>query len=106
MDGQSLIRGTLHRNDVYVDDTGTLGCFVVEDRVFAHVELNAEPTLENFKHWKNVLTEFELQLENRGISRYYAAVDSVEKFRWCEFLGMQSNLEVFGNKIEIMVKEL
>lgn len=91
---------------MYEDDSGEISAYVFNARLWGHVELfNMPPRLSDYKHWKEVLKEFELSLKSKGISRYYTLVDSESKFRWCKFLGMQSNYETLGNEIEVMVKD-
>lgn len=104
--GRSPTLAIKHRREVYSDDTGILYVHEVDDRIFAETVLYGPFTLSTYKHWKLVLRAFEDGLRDRGITRYWAAVDSQEKYRWCEFLGFRAGGEILGPVIELMVKEL
>lgn len=80
--------------------------YLYYDRVFVDTQLNGPFTLSTYKHWLKVQESLEKTLKSKGITRYYALVDSYLKFRWCEFVGMRSNLEVFDDVIEVMVKDI
>lgn len=92
---------------MYADETGEVSAFVYDGRLFGHVELFvSEPSLSDFKRWKSILKDFDNVLRERGIERYYTLVDSLEKFRWCEFLGLETTYVTINDNIELMVKEL
>ena len=106
LDGPSLTAAIHSRKEVAHDETGELFCFVYQDRLFMESRPYGAYTLTNFKHWRKWRDALEEELRAKGITRYYALVDSLEKFRWCEFLGMRSNLETINDNIEIMVRDI
>lgn len=104
--GRSPTLAIRNRKEVYEDETGILYIHVVDDRIFAETILYGPHSLSTYKHWLRVLRTFERSLMDRGIDRYWAVVDSYEKYRWCEFLGFESADEMLGDTIEFMVKDL
>jgi hypothetical protein len=92
---------------VYKDETGALYLVVEPDgRLFIHTELKAPGVPSVLKHYKQVLSDLEDGLRQRGITQYYTMADSVEGFRFNELMGFETNMEVWSDCLEIMVKEL
>lgn len=103
--GRQLTLAMRNRKEVYEDETGILYIHVVDDRIFAETQLYGPFNLSTYRHWLNVLRDFERGLMDKGINRYWAIVDTYDKYRWCEFLGFTAAGEVVGD-IEFMVKDL
>ena len=108
LDGLSHIQVTPpHR--IYQDETGYLDVTVStngdQSFIVCDTKLNGPFTLSTFKHWRKVIQTFEDDLKSRGIYRYLAMVDSYEKFRWCEWVGMHTTEITIGGVAEVMAKE-
>lgn len=107
MDGPYLSLAIQNRKKAYEDDTCTiwywnLGEFIGID---TRIEVEGTPTLSNYKHWKKIMAILEDDLREANFEMYIACVDSVEKFRWCEWLGFESTY-ITMEPIELMFKEL
>ena len=106
-DGRSPLVGTPHRNILYVGPEGILmGELEIDGRFFIHSMLNNPGTPSGIRGCKRVLHEVEEQLKLRGFERYYTMADSVSGFRFNELMGFRTNLEVWNDELEVMVKEL
>jgi hypothetical protein len=55
---------------------------------------------------KGILIQIELALQDKGVQEYWTVVDSVEGFRYCEFMGFHTTKETFLDKYEYMKKRL
>lgn len=99
--------GTPVRNLIYFDGSGALwGEIEVDGRFFIHSIMNEPEKLSTIKHYKKILAELEDQLRSRGLTEYYTMADSATGFRYNEILGFKTNLEVWNDEFEVMVKEL
>lgn len=105
-DGPLLSQAIQNRKRIYDDDTITLYAFVYNDRVFIDSKLYGPHTLSSYKHWLTVRDCLDVELESKGVKEFYAIVDSPEKFRWCEFIGMETTYTVLDDKYEIMKREV
>ena len=107
MDGQSPTPATQIRNLIYEDETGKLfGVLEIDGRFFIHSILYAPEKLSVIKHYKNILHALEDQLRSRGVEKYYTMADSENGFRFNKLMGFETNLEVWDDIYEVMVKEL
>lgn len=107
LDGRSPIVGTPRRNILYTGPEGLLiGELEVDGRFFIHGILLNPSKPSSIRAYRKILTEVEYQLRNRGFDRYYTMADSANGFRFNELMGFQTNLEVWNDTLEVMVKEL
>jgi hypothetical protein len=106
-DGLSHTPETQIRNKLYEDDTGKLfGVLETDGRFFIHTQLYEPQKLSHIKHYKKILKGLEENLREHGLTKYYTMADSVSGFRFNELMGFKTNLEVWNDYLEVMVKEL
>jgi hypothetical protein len=106
LDGPSVSLAIQSRKKVYEDESGRIYIYMLGDDPIIESRLDADFVLKNFKHWRVVQNELEEALRARGFKRYFALVDSYDKFRWCEWLGMHTTYVTYNDTIELMIKEL
>jgi hypothetical protein len=88
---------------VYDGPEGRLHLVWDNGRVFVHADIN-EP--ERVHQYKEILSALESELINRGVRTYYTLADSPATFRYNSLFGFRSNLEVWDDVYEVMVKEI
>jgi hypothetical protein len=92
---------------LYNGPEGTLfGEIEVDGRFFIHSLIFNPGTPSGVRGCRRILSELEEQLRARGFERYYTMADSPSGFRFNELMGFKTNLEVWNNELEVMVKEL
>lgn len=83
-----------------------MGLVEVDNRFFIHAELH-EPTKPSvIKHYLWVLSELEQALKDKGLDKYYTLADSVDTFNYNKLMGFRTNLEVWNDEYEVMVKDI
>lgn len=106
-DGPSPSPETSIRKTLYEDYSGKLiGVLETDGRFFIHTQLYEPDKLSTYKHYKKVLSDLEEALHARGLERYYTMADSVEGFNFNTHMGFKTNLEVWNDTYEVMVKEI
>ena len=92
---------------VYEGPEGYVVFHVAHDRIYIHAGLVGDKTPSTFKRQREILDNLEVDLEAKGIQRYYTAVKTLAQARYAEWLGFELNGEgIDGTDYEIMVKEL
>ena len=99
--------GTPIHNLLYFGPVGVLfGQIEVDGRFFIHSIINEPGKPSGVKGCREVLSALEDQLRLRGMTEYYTMADSPGGFRFNELMGFETNLEVWNDEFEIMVKRL
>lgn len=76
-------------------------------KIFVHAGLKGPKTKSTFLRQREILENFEVDLMERGITKYYTAVKSLRQLRLAEWLGFKLNgLCFIGTDFEIMEKDL
>lgn len=99
--------GTPIRKLIYQGPEGLLfGEIEVDGRFFIHSILHDPGSVSGFKACRRVIEALDEELRQLGLTEYYTMADSANGFKFNEKMGFRSNLEVWDDKYEVMVKEL
>lgn len=92
---------------MYHGPEGYLLAHVRDGRVYLHAGLRGTKTKETFLRQREILEDFEVSLLERGITKVYTAIKTLEQLRYAEWLGFELDGTCFiGTPYEIMVKDL
>lgn len=79
----------------------------VQDRLCLHAGLRGPKTVSTFKRQEEILLNLEIELEARGITKYYTAVKTQRQLRYAMFMGFRPIDEhITGTPYQFMLKEL
>lgn len=105
-DGKLLSQAIQNRKPVYGDHTGSLWLVPYNGIVIMESDPRGPFVISTFRRWKQIQKTLEDNLRDRGLTHYFALVDSDVKYRWCRFLGFRSAELMLTDTIELMVKEI
>lgn len=113
-DGPPPFKGKLPSDAhlAYEGPEGYLLCHILEGRLYIHAGLLGPRKRATFERQREILDDFEVQLMDRGIKRYYTAVKTPRQAKYAEWLGFdftgESFLDTLGRvtPFEIMSKDL
>ena len=92
---------------VYQGPEGYLVVRVEEGLIWLHAGLTGPKTLSAFKKQAEILANFELELQDRGVARYFTAVKTPKQERYARFMGFQLvDYHIEGTDFQVMIKEI
>ena len=104
--GPSPFPETQIRKVIYEDEyLRCHGVWETDGRFFIHNDLYEPQKPSHIKHYKKFLEALEEQLRSKGFDKYYTFADSPNGFRYNTMMGFRSNLEVWDDIYEVMVKD-